>query len=108
MAPSFSRDITIAGPPTAHSARVLTPDALEFVRRLHRQFNPTRERLLARRDERRERIRRGERLDFLPETVGVRDAVWQVDRAPHDLDDRRVEITGPADRKMMINALNSG
>src|SRR5438105_1952468 len=95
MAPTLGRDIMLAGRPTAHSARVLTPDALEFVRRLHRQFNPTRERLLARRDERGERIRRGERLDFLVETIGVRDAVWRVDPAPTDLDDRRVEITGP-------------
>src|SRR5512133_213713 len=106
MVPSFGRDVLIAAAPTAHSSRVLTPEALDFVRRLHRQFNPTRERLLARRDERRERIRRGERLDFLAETVGIREAVWRVDPAPPDLNDRRVEITGPADRKMMINALN--
>ncbi|MGE5732002.1 MAG: malate synthase A [Gemmatimonas sp.] len=108
MVPSIGREIVIVGPKTAHSARVLTPEALEFVRRLHRQFNPTRERLLIRRDERRERIRRGERLDFLAETSSVRDAEWRVDAAPRDLDDRRVEITGPVDRKMMINALNSG
>jgi len=108
MAPSIGGDVTITARPTAHSARVLTPEALEFVRRLHRQFNPTRERLLSRRDERRERIRRGERLDFLAETTSVREAEWRVDAAPPDLDDRRVEITGPVDRKMMINALNSG
>jgi malate synthase len=108
MVPSFSRDVLITAPSTAHSARVLTPEALDFVRRLHRQFNPTRERLLARRDERRERIRRGERLDFLAETIGIRQAVWRVNPAPRDLNDRRVEITGPTDRKMMINALNSG
>ena len=108
MAPSIGHEVLIAGPTTAHSARVLTPEALEFVRRLHRQFNPTRERLLTRRAERRERIRRGERLDFLAETASVRDAQWRVAPAPRDLDDRRVEITGPVDRKMMINALNSG
>jgi malate synthase len=101
-------EATITAPRTTHSARVLTSDALEFVRRLHRQFNPTRERLLSRRDERRERIRRGEPLDFLTETAGVREGQWRVAPAPPDLDDRRVEITGPADRKMMINALNSG
>jgi malate synthase len=107
MAPSIG-DVTITAQPTAHSGRVLTPEALEFVRRLHRQFNPTRERLLTRREERRERIRRGERLDFLVETTSVREAAWRVEPAPPDLDDRRVEITGPVDRKMMINALNSG
>lgn len=108
MVPSISRDVSIVAPTTEHSTRVLTPEALDFVRRLHRQFNPTRERLLARRGERRERIQRGERLDFLAETAGVRDAHWQVEPAPPDLNDRRVEITGPVDRKMMINALNSG
>jgi malate synthase len=98
----------IAAPNSEHSARVLTPEALDFVRRLHLQFNPMRERLLGRRDERRERMRRGERLDFLAETTSVREAEWRVEPAPRDLNDRRVEITGPTDRKMMINALNSG
>ena len=108
MVPSIGRDITITGPPTPHSARVLTPESLDFVYQLHRQFNPTRERLLTRRAERRERIRRGEPLDFLAETASVRTGEWRVAAAPRDLDDRRVEITGPAERKMMINALNSG
>src|SRR4051812_42733475 len=99
---------TIAGSPTAHSTQTLTPDALEFVARLHRQFNPTRERLLARRAERRAALERGAQLDFLAETAAVRNGTWQVAAAPPDLDDRRVEITGPVDRKMMINALNSG
>ena len=108
MVPSISQGVSITAPPTAHSARVLTPEALDFVRRLHRQFNPTRERLLTRRSERRERIRRGEPLDFLAETASIRDSEWRVDAAPPDLDDRRVEITGPVERKMMINALNSG
>jgi malate synthase len=108
MVPSIGHDVMIAAPNTEHSARVLTPEALDFVGRLHRQFNPTRERLLTRRDERRERIDRGEQLDFLAETSWVREAQWRVGPAPRDLDDRRVEITGPVDRKMMINALNSG
>jgi malate synthase len=108
MVPSIGHEVSITAPPTAHSARVLTPEALDFVRRLHRQFNPTRERLLTRRSERRERIRRGERLDFLAETASIRDSVWKVGPAPADLDDRRVEITGPVDRKMIINAMNSG
>jgi malate synthase len=108
MVPSIGREVTIAGPDTAHTARVLTPEALEFVRRLHRQFNPTRERLLTRREERHARIRNGEPPDFLAETRDVREAAWTVAPAPRNLDDRRVEITGPTDRKMMINALNSG
>jgi malate synthase len=83
-------------------------DAIEFASRLHRDFNPRREELLARRAARRERLRRGEPLGFLPETAGIRDGDWRVARAPRDLDDRRVEITGPVERKMMINALNSG
>ena len=108
MEPSIGHQVMIAAANTEHSARVLTPEALDFISRLHRHFNPTRERLLARREERRERIRRGERLDFLAETTSVREAQWRVEPAPRDLDDRRVEITGPVDRKMMINALNSG
>jgi malate synthase len=87
---------------------VLTPDALEFVGRLHREFNPGRERLLVRRAERHHRLEEGEELRFLDDTEPVRTADWTVAPAPRDLDDRRVEITGPVDRKMMINALNSG
>jgi malate synthase len=87
---------------------MITPEALDFATRLHREFNPRREELLRRRAERRERLHRGESLDFLAETAHVRDADWRVAVAPADLDDRRVEITGPAERKMMINALNSG
>ena len=71
MVPSIGREVTVTGPDAAHTARVLTPEALEFVRRLHREFNPTRERLLTRRDERHMRIRDGERLDFLAETRDV-------------------------------------
>ena len=100
--------LNLSGDPTEHSARVLTPDALEFLRRLHDEFNPTRERLLAARAERHVRVQRGERLDFLSDTESVRKGDWRVASAPPDLDDRRVEITGPVDRKMMINALNSG
>jgi malate synthase len=82
---------------------VLSREALEFVERLHRELNPERERLLARRKE-----LEGTRPDFLEETRQIRDGDWQVTSAPPDLQDRRVEITGPVDRKMMINALNSG
>ncbi|MEJ7809663.1 MAG: malate synthase A [Gemmatimonadaceae bacterium] len=90
------------------AARVLTAPALDFIARLHRQFNPTRLALLARRTERQRSLDRGELPDFLAETAHVRESAWVVAPAPADLDDRRVEITGPPERKMMINALNSG
>jgi len=90
-------------------ARVLTPEALAFVAELHHEFNPTRLELLAARAERQERIEAGELPDFLEATREIRaDADWRVAPAPEDLLDRRVEITGPVDRKMVINALNSG
>ena len=89
--------------------RVLTPEALAFVADLQREFNSTRQGLLAARAERQERIAAGELPDFLEATRSVReDPDWRVAAAPPDLLDRRVEITGPVDRKMVINALNSG
>ena len=89
--------------------RVLTPEALAFVAHLQRKFNSTRQELLAARAERQERIAAGELPDFLEATRSVReDPDWRVAAAPPDLVDRRVEITGPVDRKMVINALNSG
>jgi malate synthase len=88
--------------------RVLTSDALDFLARLHREFEPRRREILAARRERAARMADGEALDFLPSTADVREADWSVAPAPADLDDRRVEITGPAEAKMTINALNSG
>ena len=88
--------------------RVLTPDALDFLARLHREFEPRRQEILAARRDRAARMAGGEMLDFLPETAEVRESEWSVAPAPADLDDRRVEITGPAEAKMTINALNSG
>ena len=87
---------------------VLTADALEFVTELHRRFAGTRRELLAARAARRERLAAGGMLDFLPETREVREGDWRVAPAPRDLQQRWVEITGPPDRKMTINALNSG
>jgi malate synthase len=88
---------------------ILSPEALDFVATLHREFNPTRQALLARRQERQAKIDAGAMPDFLPDTAGVReDMSWRVPPPPADLRDRRVEITGPVERKMMINALNSG
>ena len=89
-------------------AHVLTPEALAFVAGLEREFRPRRRALLAARAERQVRLSAGEMPDFLAETAAVRVADWRVAAAPADLEDRRVEITGPAEPKMMINALNSG
>jgi malate synthase len=89
-------------------SEVLTPEATEFVAALHRQFNPRRKELLARRGEQQLRLDAGATLDFLSETRSVREDEWRVAPVPFDLQDRRVEITGPVERKMMINALNSG
>jgi malate synthase len=88
--------------------RVLTPDALAFVADLARRFEPRRRELLDARRRRQEALRAGTRPDFLPETRAIREGDWTVAAAPDDLQDRRVEITGPVDRKMIINALNSG
>jgi malate synthase len=87
---------------------ILTPDALEFVAELQREFGSRRAELLKARAERRARLRAGEALDFLPDTRDVRDGDWVVAPVPADLHQRWVEITGPTDRKMTINALNSG
>ena len=92
----------------AHAAEILTPEALDFVAQLHRSFNAERERLLLDRQRRQARIDAGEMPDFLPNPIESRDSTWTVAPAPADLDDRRVEITGPAEPKMLINALNSG
>ncbi|HUP49203.1 MAG TPA: malate synthase A [Thermoanaerobaculia bacterium] len=87
---------------------ILTPAALRFVAMLHREFNPRRQQLLADREERKWRLDAGELPDFLPQTGEIRESEWTVAGIPADLQDRRVEITGPVDRKMIINALNSG
>jgi malate synthase len=101
--------VEVTGGRVPGAERILTDDALAFVADLQRRFGPLREDLLERRHERDKAIRAGaRRLDFLPETAEVRAKDWTVAPAPADLDDRRVEITGPAEPKMMINALNSG
>ena len=88
--------------------RVLTPEALEFVAKLCRQFEPRRAELLAARAARQKEFDAGKMPDFLPTTKSVRESDWKVADQPKDIQDRRVEITGPTDRKMVINALNSG
>ncbi|WP_305786844.1 malate synthase A [Symbioplanes lichenis] len=87
---------------------ILSADAVAFVEELNRRFRPRRDELLARRAERRAHIAAGGSLDFLPETAEIRAGDWTVPPAPPALTDRRVEITGPTERKMTINALNSG
>ena len=87
---------------------ILSDQARDFVADLHRRFASRRDELIARRAERRAEVARTGRLDFLPETAEIRLTEWQVPPAPADLTDRRVEITGPTERKMAINALNSG
>jgi malate synthase len=98
----------VRGPVDGRAAEVLTPEALAFVAALQREFGPVREALLERRAERRRALQAGALPDFLPETRHVRDADWRVAPAPADLQKRWVELTGPTDRKMLINALNSG
>src|SRR5579864_8661473 len=90
------------------AGEVLTPRALAFVGRLQREFGERRQELLRLRDERQKRLDAGETPQFLVTTSSVRESEWKVAKAPKDLEDRRVEITGPTDRKMLINALNSG
>src|SRR5690242_14766138 len=100
--------VQLKGAVDGRAREVLTPDALAFVARLQREFAGRREELLRLRDERQRRLDAGETPQFLVTTSSVRDSDWQVAKAPRDLQDRRVEITGPTDRKMLINALNSG
>ncbi|MDX1523626.1 MAG: malate synthase A [Anaerolineae bacterium] len=100
--------LELTGPVSPAFAEILTPPALDFVAALERKFRETRAVLLRNRAERQARIDAGEPPDFLPETEGVRTAAWEIDPVPADLQDRRVEITGPVERKMIINALNSG
>jgi malate synthase len=100
--------LQINAPVPPEFQQVLTPEALAFVERLERAFGQRRRELLQRRQERQARFDAGENPDFLPETEHIRQSEWTVAPIPADLQDRRVEITGPVDRKMIINALNSG
>ncbi len=100
--------VEILGPVTPEFAQILTPEAMAFVAKLERTFRDTRATLLQKRVERQARLDAGEKPDFLPETAAVRNGNWTIAPTPADLQDRRTEITGPVDRKMIINALNSG
>ncbi len=106
---SIQRDIELRGNHRAEFADIISPEALAFVAKLERQFRATRKALLAKRAERQARLNAGEMPNFLEDTRGIReDASWKIGTIPADLQNRRVEITGPVERKMMINALNSG
>jgi malate synthase len=103
-----TEQINVKGAVEGRAKEVLTPEALAFVGKLQREFAGRREELLRLRAERQRRLDGGETPQFLVTTSSVRDSDWTVAKAPKDLQDRRVEITGPTDRKMLINALNSG
>lgn len=105
---SAVKGVEIVGEITPAYKKILTPEALKFVAKLVRKHGPTREKLLALRDERQKFIDAGKKPGFLKETKKIRDGKWKIAGIPKDLLDRRVEITGPVDRKMIINALNSG
>jgi malate synthase len=100
--------VQILGARDKQTDQILTPEALQFIVDLERRFGARRRELLAARVERQKKLDAGERPDFLPQTAEIRMANWTVAPLPADLLDRRVEITGPVDRKMIINALNSG
>jgi malate synthase len=101
-------DVEIRAPADQQHREILTDAALDFLARLHREVEPVRQELLEARAERTERLRNGGTFDFLEETSDIREDDWTVAEVPHDLRVRKVEITGPTDRKMVINALNSG
>lgn len=100
--------VRVTGRITPEFADILSPGALVFIQKLANQFEGRRRELLAKRQERQKEIDAGKLPDFLPETEHIRNGDWTIAPVPDDLKDRRVEITGPVDRKMMINALNSG
>ena len=99
--------VEILGHAVERSAEVLTPLAMQLLAHLHRRFNPRRLELLAAREQRQRELDAGALPDFLPQTAPVRSGKWRVAPVPADLSDRRVEITGPVERKMIINALNA-
>jgi malate synthase len=100
--------VEVLGSITAAYSEILTPLALAFISSLARRFEPRRRELLAARERRQVEFDAGAMPDFLPETAALRSSTWTIGSVPHDLQDRRVEITGPTDRKMVISALNSG
>ena len=105
---ALPQGVEILGKVTPQYAEILTPQALAFLAGLARKFEARRRELMALRAKRQAEFDAGKLPDFLPETRNIREGDWSVAPVPHDLQDRRVEITGPTDRKMVINALNCG
>lgn len=109
MKDQIGKSVSINGSMTPEFEKILSPEAQNFLVKLHRKFNPTRLQLLEDRKNRQERINNGENPDYLKDTAHIRDdSTWKVGPTPKDLEQRWVEITGPTDKKMVINALNSG
>ncbi len=105
---TLPQGLVLHAPLSAEFAEILTPEALALVATLHRAFESRRQELLARRVQRQQELDAGKRPDFLPDTRAIREGDWSIAPLPADLACRRVEITGPVERKMIINALNSG
>lgn len=108
MSQSYSTNIKIVPSLDSKYDGILTGDSLEFLEKLHNKFEPTRQQLLSQRVVRQKELNDGQQLDFLDSTKHVRESKWSIASLPKPLLKRRVEITGPVDRKMVINALNSG
>ena len=108
MSTTLPAGVQISAPISAAYAQILTPEAIAFIVGLQRAHNARRKELLAARATRQTALDAGAKPDFLPETANIRASDWTVAPLPTDLQDRRVEITGPVERKMVINALNSG
>ena len=108
MSAPLPQGVAISGAITPAFAEILSPEALGFVAKLHRKFESRRQALLAARAARQKEFDAGKLPDFLPQTKAIREGDWSVAPQPKDMLDRRVEITGPTDRKMVINALNCG
>ena len=108
MGTPYPGGVAIHGQVTPDFSQILTSEAVAFITKLHRQFESRRQELLARRAGRQKEFDSGKLPDFLPETANIRSSEWKIAPQPQDMLDRRVEITGPTDRKMVINALNSG
>ncbi len=108
MSSPLPKGVAVNARLTPEFSQILTPEALAFVAMLHRKFEARRQELLAARAARQKEFDAGKLPDFLAETAKIRDAEWQIAPQPQDMLDRRVEITGPTDRKMVINALNCG
>ena len=105
---TITDELAFSQPYGDQEKQILTPEAVEFLTELVRRFTPERNKLLAARIQQQQAIDNGKLPDFISETSSIRNGDWTIRGIPDDLQDRRVEITGPVERKMVINALNSG